>query len=208
MRWLDGLLPASPLNAETAMAGEAYRPLHRLYDFPATPTPAALPVCFDLSCSSVKRVSLPEAQWRRVIEHLALPAPDPGTEREQIHRAIAEMERVTGGLAGTADGRAGDFSGFGNPRPQIDCIDESSNTITYLTLIERADLLRWHDVQPRAHRGYLLFGGWPHYTALIREHGTGRQWVVDLWFRDNGDLPNVMGLQTWEDGWRPAGFFF
>lgn len=208
MRWLDWLLPAALLSAGTAAAGEAYRQLHRLYDFPVTPTPAALPVCFDHGCSSVKRVSLPDAQWRRVIKHLALPAPDPAAEREQIRRAIAEMEHVTGGLAGTADDRAGDLSGFGNLRPQMDCIDESSNTTTYLTLFERADLLRWHDVQPRAHRGYLLFGGWPHYTALIREHGTGKQWVVDSWFRDNGELPDVMDLQTWEDGWSPAGFLF
>jgi len=76
------------------------------------------------------------------------------------------------------------------------------------TLFEQADLLRWHTVEPVAHRGFLFFGGWPHYTALIREKQTGREWVVDSWFRDNGEYPDILDLETWKDGWKPEGFTF
>ena len=59
--------------------------------------------------------------------------------------------------------------------------------------------MRWHTVEPVAHRGFLFFGGWPHYTALIRERQTGREWVVDSWFRDNGEYPDILDLKTWKD---------
>jgi len=33
-------------------------------------------------------------------------------------------------------------------------------------------------------------------------------WVVDSWFRDNGEDPDILDLQTWKDGWKPEGFTF
>jgi hypothetical protein len=32
--------------------------------------------------------------------------------------------------------------------------------------------------------------------------------VVDSWFRDNGQAPDIVDLETWKDGWKPEGFFF
>ncbi len=203
-RWV----PAVLLGAQAAVAGQAYDELFRLYDYPKTLTRDEVPVCFHHGCDSVKRVSLTDAHWQRVARHFEPPAEQPEQEREQIRRAVAEMERIAGDLAGTAGDIAGDLASFGTLAPQMDCIDESSNTTTYLTLFEQAGLLRWHTVEPRAHRGYLFFGGWPHYTALVRDKLTGAQWVIDSWFRDNGVPPDVVDLETWKDGWKPEGFIF
>lgn len=208
MRWIERMALAALFGTGAAVAGEAYDRLLRLYDFPVRPERTELPVCFGHGCSTVRRIALSDADWRRVAAHLTPPAPSPAAEREQIRQAVAEMERIAGRLAGTFDDRAGDLSGFGNLNPQLDCIDESSNTTTYLTLFEQAGLLRWHEILPRAHRGYLFFGGWPHYSALIRERDQGSSWVVDSWFRDNGEPPDVMSLQTWKAGWSPDGFLF
>ena len=196
------------LVAQTAVAGQAYDELYRLYDYPKTLSRDEVPVCFHHGCDSVKWISLSDGHWRRLTRHFEPPADRPEQEREQIRRAVAEMERISGDLAGTAGDIAGDLASFGTLDPQMDCIDESSNTTTYLTLFEQAGLLRWHTVEPRAHRGYLFFGGWPHYTALVRDKLTGARWVVDSWFRDNGLPPDVVDLETWKDGWKPEGFFF
>ncbi|HOP14996.1 MAG: hypothetical protein KDI22_13280 [Gammaproteobacteria bacterium] len=208
MRLPEVALVLAGMGTHAAIGGEAYAELARLYDYPATLERDAVPVCFGHGCSSVQRITLQTADWQQVTRAFALPAADAAAEREQIRDAIAEMENVAGRLAGTADDRAGDISGFGVLRPQLDCIDESSNTTTYLTLLEQAGLLKWHSVQPTVRRGYFFVGGWPHYSALLRENGSGALWVVDSWFRDNGQLPDVVDLEAWQDGWKPVGFVF
>ena len=208
MRFLRSLSLISLFIAQPLAAGQAYDDLYRLYDYPKILSRSAVPVCFHHGCESVKRVSLSDEHWSRLARHFTPAAQSAADEREQIRQAIAEMEQITGELAGTSGDIAGDLASFGTLEPQMDCIDESSNTTTYLTLFEQAQLLRWHTVEPRATRGYLFFGGWPHYTALVRDKQTGEQWVVDSWFRDNGELPDVVTLDIWKDGWKPEGFSF
>ncbi|MCB1785881.1 MAG: hypothetical protein H6953_11275 [Chromatiaceae bacterium] len=208
MRSVDGVLAGWLLLMHPVFADQAYEELYRQYDFPEAPSPKDVPVCYGHGCATVARVALSDPQWQQVSTHLSAPAADPAAEREQVRNAIAEMERVVGELAGTSGDRAGDLSGFGTLQPQMDCVDESSNTTTYLTILEQAGLLRWHTVEPRAHRGFLIVGGWPHFTAVLRETGNGTRWTVDSWFRDNGAPPDVVDLETWKGGWRPAGFVF
>jgi len=187
-------------------AGQAYDKLYWLYDYPKTLSRSAVPVCSRHGCGIVQQVSLSDAHWRRLSGYFTPAAVNAADEREQIRRAIAETERITGTLAGTSHDIGGDLAGFSTFEPQMDCIDESSNTTTYLTLFELAGLLRWHNVEPVAHRGYFLFGGFPHFTALIRDNQTDELWVVDSWFRDNGVYPDILDLDTWKDGWKPEGF--
>jgi len=208
MRFLRPLSLISLFIAQPLAAGQAYDDLYRLYDYPKSLSRSAVPVCSHHGCESVQRVSLSDEHWSRLARHFTPAAQSAGDEREQIRQAIAEMEQITGELAGTSGDIAGDLASFGTLEPQMDCIDESSNTTTYLTLFEQAKLLRWHRVEPRATRGYLIFGGWPHYTALVRDKHTGDQWVIDSWFRDNGEPPDIVILEIWKDGWKPEGFSF
>ena len=208
MRFRRPLSLISLFIAQPLAAGQAYDELYRLYDYPKSLSRSAVPVCFHHGCESVERVSLTDEHWSRLVRHFTPAAQSAADEREQIRQAIAEMEQITGELAGTSGDIAGDLASFGTLEPQMDCIDESSNTTTYLTLFEQAQLLRWHTVEPRATRGYLFVGGWPHYTALVRDRHTGDQWVIDSWFRDNGELPDVVSLDIWKDGWKPVGFLF
>jgi hypothetical protein len=206
MRWIDGVCGTALLFSTTATASDAYRQIHRLYDVPPTLHRDAVPVCMHHGCEKVVRIRLSDSDWQTIARHLADPAADPAQERQQIREAIAEFERVAGRLAGSAGDKGGDLGSFGTLEPQQDCIDESTNTTVYLLLLEQAGLLHWHRVETRAHRGYLLFGGWPHYTARIRDTQSGRDWVVDSWFHDNGVPPEILELPTWKAGWSPDGF--
>ncbi len=209
MRWSDlSLVTLLSLPCLGLANNAAYQELYRRYDVPRELGLAAVPVCFDHDCSSVRRVALSGEQWRQVARHLQQRAPNAAAEREQIRAAVAEMEIVIGRIVGTSGDRAGDLAGITTLQPQMDCVDESTNTTTYLTLFEQAKLLRWHQVEPRERRGHLFFGGWPHYTAMIRETANGQRWTVDSWFRNNGEPPDVMELGVWKDGWQPDGFFF
>ena len=96
-------------GTHAAIGGEAYEELARLYDYPARLGRDAVPVCFGHGCSSVRRIALQPADWQQVTRPFAQAAVDAAGEREQIRHAIAEMERVAGRLADTADDRAGDI---------------------------------------------------------------------------------------------------
>jgi len=203
MHWISWLVGASLAATQPVTAGTAYDELPRLYEHPPILGLDAVPVCFDHGCTVVRPVRISDQLWQQVIAELTPPAADAVGERDQIRQAIGVMEQITGRLAGTASDLGGNLAGLAASGPQMDCIDESSNTTTYLTLLEQHGLLRWHGVEPRAHRGYMIFGGWPHFTAVIRDRVTGRRWAVDSWFHDNGQPPEVVALETWYSGWEP-----
>lgn len=158
-------------------------------------------VCFDNGCASIVEVGL-DAVEREAIRALLLP--DGGgaaAERERLRAAIAQMERFVGEKTGTSRDKGGTFN-FVRDR-QMDCIDESTNTWSYLLMFRRYGLMRHHEVDDVATRGWFVFG-WPHTTAVIRETATGARWAVDSWFLDNGEPPFILPLQVWQRGWEPG----
>jgi hypothetical protein len=118
----------------------------------------------------------------------------PREERRAIANAIGWMERRVAPAAGTAADRAGmDFSGSGD-RSQQDCVDEATNTTSYLLVLERHGLIRHHAVErPFAKDD---FGKWTHWAALIREKGSGELFAVDASASANGENPTVQSAAS------------
>ena len=116
------------------------------------------------------------------------------------------MEVLVGGKIDTSNEKGGNLQGLSSGGNQFDCIDESTNTTTYLTMMEQDGLLRWHKVEERKTRNLFFIGGWPHTTAVISEKESGQRWAVDSWFYDNGVPPAVLPLEQWSNGWKPPGF--
>jgi hypothetical protein len=77
----------------------------------------------------------------------------------------------------------------------MDCIDESTNTYQYLSALEELGLLKWHKVDLKQRRVVWLA---THWTATIREIGSGRRYAVDSWYRDNGELPYIQPIEDWK----------
>jgi hypothetical protein len=88
---------------------------------------------------------------------------------------------------------------------RTDCIDNASNTTTYLHILrEIGELTGWKVSSPRVRSRFDLAAA--HWTAVIINTETGRPWSVDSWYRPNGHLPMVMPLRSWIDkkkGWEP-----
>lgn len=171
-------------------------------DIVTDPAPDGFSVCHGGTCTLVSQVRLEPEQWREIAAAFGTPARDAQEERERIGAAIARFETVVGTLTDTADDRAENQAGR-DWHSQMDCIDESTNTTTYLRILARAGLLRWHRVEARVTRGFFLFG-WPHTTAVVSELGNGARWAVDSWFFENGRPPVIVPLELWKTGWRPA----
>jgi hypothetical protein len=120
-------------------------------------------------------------------------------ERRAIAYAIGWMERRTGDVIGTKADRPGmDFMASGDPTQQ-DCVDEASNTTSYLLVLANNQLLRHHTVGTPFAKENLLHGvaGWPHGTAVIRDTATGQKWAVDSWIYANGENPAIVETEKW-----------
>lgn len=119
----------------------------------------------------------------------------PAGERQAIRKAIAWMEDRVGRETGTVADRAGlDFLGAGDPT-QMDCVDEATNTTSYLSVLAANGLLRHHEVlRPMAKDAPLR---WTHYFAVIRDKTTGQRWAVDSFMYANGREPIIMEAEEW-----------
>jgi hypothetical protein len=116
-------------------------------------------------------------------------------ERKAIAKAIAWIENRVGRETGTWQDRAGiDFSAAGDPS-QMDCVDEATNTTSYLSVLAAHGLLNHHDVlRPMAKDGV---GRWTHYFAIIQEKASGQRWAVDSSMRPNGQEPIIMQAEKY-----------
>jgi hypothetical protein len=172
----------------------------------ATPTPEHFEVCYNHTCKEIAQLSLTPNQWQQIRDRFQPPAGSAAQEREQIAAAVARMEVLVGEKIDTSNEKGGNLQGLSSGGNQFDCIDESTNTTTYLTMMEQDGLLRWHKVEERKTRNLFFIGGWPHTTAVISEKESGKRWAVDSWFYDNGVPPAVLPIQQWSNGWKPPGF--
>jgi len=170
-------------------------------DIVTQPAPHDFSVCHGGGCAIVSQARLDETQWSSILAVFPAASRDAREERDRIAAAIARFESLVGAMTDTADDRPENQLGA-SWWSQMDCIDESTNSTTYLRLLAGAGLLRWHRVEARVTRGYFLFG-WPHTTAVVSETGGGAKWAVDSWFHGNGRPPEIVPLDLWKTGWRP-----
>ena len=121
----------------------------------------------------------------------------PQAERKAIGQAIAWVERRVGRATGTHRDRPGlGFLGSGD-KSQLDCVDEATNTTSYLLVMQRTGLLRHHKVARPYAKGNLIMGKWLHWSAMIVERATGRKYAVDSFFYANGKPPVIMAASRW-----------
>jgi hypothetical protein len=126
-------------------------------------------------------------------------ADTPYEERRAVAYAIGWMETRTGDVIGTSADRPGmEFSASGDPTQQ-DCVDEATNTTSYLLILERNGLLKHHTVGTPFSKENLLRGvaGWPHWTAVLKENANGQKWAVDSWIYANGENPAIVEAEKW-----------
>ena len=116
------------------------------------------------------------------------------------------METIVGRMTNTQYDNAGTFLLYldlGKAKShQMDCIDESINSFSYLKLLENENKLHFHKLEGLVSRGGLV-AGYPHTAVLLIEHNTNKKFVVDSWFLANGRPATVVQYKLWKSGWKP-----
>jgi hypothetical protein len=82
---------------------------------------------------------------------------------------------------------------------RMDCIDHSTTTANMLSLLQKKQALRWHEVGPYAHRTLLVAS---HYSATLVEtgdagDGDSHVYTIDPWDVEQGSLPPVAPVREW-----------
>ncbi|MDX2504141.1 MAG: hypothetical protein QNL62_06665 [Gammaproteobacteria bacterium] len=170
-------------------------------DIITTPDINYFSMCHAHGCKTVEQLSLTDQEWQKISRHFQPTAKSAESERSQIAEAIAEFEKIIGVKTDTTQDKAGLFEHMGS-YGQLDCIDESTNTTTYLLILDKQGLLKWHEPMDHITRGFFIFG-WPHSSGAMREKA-GPEFAVDSWFEDNGQRPHIIPLSKWRSGWSPS----
>jgi hypothetical protein len=158
-------------------------------------------ICYNYGCYAKAQVDYGEAQLATLQELLAA-AGDAAAERAAISIVIGRMYAVAGEQTPVWRDKGGNFADRGE-NGQMDCIDHSTNTHTFLSLLDLRGWLRFHEVLEPIRRTKFFFA--VHWSARIRDKGTQRAYVVDSWFFDNGRPAAVYPVEEWISGKNPDG---
>jgi hypothetical protein len=118
-------------------------------------------------------------------------------ERKAVQQAVLWFDRRMGPVIGTARRVARADFRHRDDSHNYDCYDTTRNAVGLLLVLREWGLLRHHLVGDPEYRGRFLFGQTPHNTAVLTERASGRQWVVDMWTKAYGELPDLMPLEQW-----------
>jgi hypothetical protein len=151
-------------------------------------------ICYNYSCKRTENVRPAAGEWQEVVNQFIPAARSAAEEREMIRRAIGILERIAGTQTPTYRDRGrnpvvDDWPG------QMDCIDESINTMRYLDLLQERGLLHWHHAVGRAYRAPYIFD--QHWAGQIIELETLEYYAVDSWYLDNGNAPYIQAINEW-----------
>lgn len=177
-------------------------PAMHFAQFKATPPDGnTVTVCHAYTCRQQTRVNFPPsamAEVKKLMEDTKK-ADTPFEERRAVAYAVAWFETYVGKKIGTSADRAGmEYEGPGDPTQQ-DCVDEATNTTSYMMVLEQNGLLKYHKVGAPFSKENLLRGvaGWPHWTAVLIEQDNGQHWAGDSWIYPNGENPAVVETEKW-----------
>jgi hypothetical protein len=171
------------------------------------PSERSVSVCHAYGCQKTTRVTFSEDDFQKIARLMQRVKKDNSAaeERRAVAYAIGWIETEVGERIGTSADRPGmDFRASGDPT-QHDCVDEATNTTSYLMLLKKRGLIEHHTVDIPISKGNLLKGTfkgnpvkyWPHWTAILKEKETGQRWAVDSWIYENGENQAVVKVEEW-----------
>jgi hypothetical protein len=195
LRWLSVALVVSAC-AENANHVQTF-----YLDRFATPNPtlSEFTVCHGFDCTERSYATIGKDQWRRVTAVFKPRAKNARLERQQIARGVALIETIVGPQTGTDAHQWTHQNMFvipnGGDLTQLDCVDTSVNTWTYMTLMQRSGFFAFHRVAQLSY-------GPVRNTAVVQEINGG-YFAIDASLVDVGVPPPIMPLAAWLSAWPP-----
>jgi len=186
------------LVARPAPAMQLSEGLAQLYTSVSINPPSAesLTICYGFVCRRRYVFDFTPPDYKRLTDILATGRASAEAERKAVQQAVQWFDRRIGPLIGTDKRIAyADFRYF-DDKHNFDCYDTTRNTTSLLLVLQEWGLLRHHVVSDPRYRGNFFVLQTPHNTAVLTDKA-GQKWVVDMWTRGYGELPDVKPLEQW-----------
>ena len=192
-----GLMPIAA--SYPALAAELSQPQAALYSSVSIYPPSAqrMTVCYGFVCRRREILDFTAGDRNALTQILAAGRTSAAAERAAVQKAVVWFDRKMGPILGT-DRRVAkaDFR-YRDDAHNYDCWDTTRNTTSLLLVLQQWGLFKFHSVGDPKYRGNALVLQTPHNTAVLLEHATKVEWVVDLWPRGYLQPPDVMTVQQW-----------
>ncbi len=161
------------------------------------PSKTQIYICHAFGCKLKYRFQPKKEDLAKVKAILARGKSSPEAELKAIGKVVQWFEIRVGPAVGSDKDLGGLDMVNSGVAGQMDCIDEASNTTSYLAYAEKNGLLKYHTVLAPVARGFFLDGRYPHATAVVKNKDSGERHAVDSWRHDNGVLPIIKPLKAW-----------
>ena len=166
----------------------------------------SLPICSNYGCSKISNASISSETLEVINNALEMSIESPASEREALAYVIGIFEKVIGEQTNTQNDIGGTFRTYlhtsKSKSEQMDCIDESANTLLYLRVLNQKNKIIWHEIISLSTRGG-IFAGYPHTAVLLKEKQSQEKFIIDSWFHDNAQPAEVVDYKKWKKGWKP-----
>ncbi|MFD0917912.1 hypothetical protein ACFQ14_16015 [Pseudahrensia aquimaris] len=159
---------------------------------------SSVTVCSGYGCVLKDRMTFSPAQESRLKAIMASASASPEAERAAIKQAIAAMEKMSQKTLRLVPDVGRSWQRYsGGLRGQMDCVDETRNTQSYLGYLASRGWLNHHSVaRSYVGKGIVLDGNMPHRSAVIVAK-SGTRYAVDSWPKDNGAPPLIVPVPQW-----------
>lgn len=159
-------------------------------------------LCINFGCTRQRQINIKHNELVPLQTIFSPATSSAAQERRRIARAIGLLEQITAPQLGTSYDLARNEFEFRRRSNQLDCIAETANTLIYLELIKQSGWLRFHKIVGSSHRGIFTLNA-PHNSATIEDVADNKRYVVDSWFRANGEDAWIVPLSLWLKGANP-----
>jgi hypothetical protein len=188
---MGGTVPASALEMSYAIT--------QMYASVEAPPPTAdrITICYGFVCRLRTHLDLTPGDRKALADLLNKGKATPEAERQALRLAVQWLDRRMGPILNTTRRVARADIRHRDDARNYDCYDTTRNAVSLLLVLREWDLLRHHTISDPRYRGTLIFGQTPHNTAVLKDRASGQEWVLDLWPKAYGELPDVMPIERW-----------
>jgi len=161
------------------------------------PDASRMTICYGFVCRLRYILDFSPADRKVLSDLLNKGKASADAERKALQAAVQWLDRRVGPTLDMTKRLArADFRHRDDSR-NYDCYDTTRNAVSLLLVLREWGLLRHHTISDPQYRGRFLFGQTPHNTAVLKDTKTGTEWVLDLWTKAYGELPDVMTVEQW-----------
>ena len=161
------------------------------------PSGSRIIACHGYGCARRMAISVDGAWLSRARAALRSGQGSPDVERRTLGEVIRSYTSYLATSFGGKPDEPGSPPQMSGVYGQMDCLDETANTMSLLLVLQEQGLLAHHVVEYPESRGFFLDGRYPHFTAVIAEKRTGTAWAVDPWEKAPGQRPDILPLTQW-----------